>query len=45
MKILIEHWKYFAILKRFWLNYKKFPKNYWVHFKQTLVKFQRIKKS
>ncbi len=45
MKILIGLRKYFAILKRFWVNYKEFPENYSGNFKQTLGKFQRIKKS
>ncbi len=45
MKILIELWKYFAISKRFWVNYKEFRQNYTRNFKLTLGKFQRIKKS
>ncbi len=44
-KILIGLWKYFAISKRFWANYKEFPENYSGNFKLTLGKFQRIKKS
>ncbi len=28
MKILIGLQKYFAISKRFWVNYKEFPENY-----------------
>ncbi len=44
MKILIGLWKYFAISKRFWVNYKEFLKNYSGNFKITLGKFQRIKK-
>ncbi len=44
MKILIGLWKYFAISKRFWVNYKEFPENYSGNFKLTLGKFQRIKK-
>ncbi len=45
MKILIGLLKYFAISKRFWVNYKEFPENYSGTFKLTLGKFQRIKKS
>ncbi len=28
MEILIGLWKYLAISKRFWVNYKEFPENY-----------------
>ncbi len=45
MKILKGLWQYFAILKRFWVNYKEFPGNYSGNFKLILEKFQRIKKS
>ncbi len=45
MKILIGLWKYFAISKRFWVNYKEFPENYSGDFKLTSGKFQRIQKS
>ncbi len=45
MKILIGFWKYFAISKRFWVNYKEFSENYSGNLKLTLEKFQRIKKS
>ncbi len=45
MKILIGLGKYFAISKRFRVNYAEFPKNYSGNFKLTLGKFQRIKKS
>ncbi len=45
MEILIGLWKYFAISKRFRVNYKEFPENYLGKFKLTLGKFQRIKKS
>ncbi len=45
MKILVRLWKYYAILKRFWVNYKEFPENCSGNFKLTLRKFQRIKKS
>ncbi len=45
MKVLIELRKYFAILKRLWVNYKEFPENYSGNFRLTLGKFQRIKKS
>ncbi len=45
MKILIGLRKYFAISKRFWVNYKEFPENYSGNFKLTVGKFQRIKKS
>ncbi len=45
IKILIGLWKYFATSKRFWVNYKEFPENYFGNFKLTLGKFQRIKKS
>ncbi len=45
MKILIRLWKYFAISKRFWVNYKEFPENYSGNFKLTLGNFQRIKKN
>ncbi len=44
MKIVIRLRKYFAISKRFWINYKEFPENYSENFKLTLGKFQRIKK-
>ncbi len=42
MKIEIGLQKYFAISKRFWVNYKEFPENYSRNFKLTLGKFQRI---
>ncbi len=45
MKILKELWKYFAISKRFRVNYKEFPENYSGNIRLTLGKFQRIKKS
>ncbi len=45
MKILIGLWKYFAISKRFLVNFKEFPENYSGNFRLTLGKFQRIKKS
>ncbi len=45
MKILIGLWKYFAILKRFWVNYKEFQENYSWNFMLTLGKFHRIKQS
>ncbi len=44
MKILIGLWKYIAILKRFWVNYKEFQENYSGNFKLTSVKLQRTKK-
>ncbi len=44
MKILIGLWKYFAILKRFRVNYKEFQENDSGNFKLILGKFQRIKK-
>ncbi len=45
MKILIGHWKYLVLSKRFWVNYKELPENYSGNFELTLGKFQRIKKS
>ncbi len=45
MKILIGLRNYFAISKRFWVNYKEFPENYSGNLKPTLEKFHRIKKS
>ncbi len=45
MKILIGLGKYFAISKRFWINYQEFPENHSGNFKLTLGKFQKIKKS
>ncbi len=44
-QILIGLWKYFAISKRFSVNYKEFPENYSGNFKLTLGKFLRIEKN
>ncbi len=44
VKILIGLWKYFAISKRFRVNYKEFPENYSGNFTLTLGKFKKLKK-